>query len=193
MNAPLRTLMTIEQFHAWLDAREATLPDDEPKWELFEGVPEMQAQERWLHVRLKYQIMRAVESALVEANVPYDIGVDGLGVVIGRSEYVPEVVVFPKGLIKDNDRSAPDPVLVVEVISPSSRAKDLREKATGYGRAETIAHYLAVDPDAGCVHHFARTGTKLTAAKSPLTSGRLKLDALGIELSVAVLLPATRD
>jgi Uma2 family endonuclease len=193
MNAPLRTLMTVEQFHAWLDAREATLPYDEPKWELFEGVPEMQAQEQWLHGRLKYQIMRAIEAALLTSGSPYQAAIDSLGVVMGKSAYVPEVVVFPKDRIRDEDRAAPDPVLVVEVLSPSSRAKDLREKSVGYGRVPTIAHYLAVDPEGGWVHHFKRQGKVLSAGMMPLTEGEVRLDPPGITLWVAVLLPATRD
>ncbi len=146
VHAPIR--MTIEQFHDWMDARVERLVSDEPKWELFDGVAEMQESERWAHARVKYRIMRALDAAIEHAGLDLEAGIDGLGVRIAPKEmYVPEVVVFPRGLIRDDDRLAPEPVIVVEVLSNSTRNKDLRIKAAGYGRVPTTQHYLVVDPD----------------------------------------------
>ena len=102
---------------------------------------------------------------------------------------MPEVVVFPAGIIQENDRQAPNPVIVVEVLSPSSRNKDLRTKADGYGRVPTIEHYLAVDPDGGVVVPFRRKGSKLVRPKEGLTTGELRLDPPGLILKVEDLLP----
>ena len=190
MNTLTLIRMTVEEFHAWADKREASLDCDEPKWELFDGVPEMQASERWVHGRLKNQIMRAIERAIEDSGLKLDAAVDSLGVKIGaNAEYVPEVVVFPAGIIQENDRLAPNPVIVVEVLSPSSRNKDLRTKADGYGRVSTIEHYLAVDPDGGVVVPFRRKGSKLVRPKEGLTTGELRLDPPGLILKVEDLLP----
>lgn len=180
--------MTIGEFQAWADSREASLTHDEPKWELFDGIPEMQESERWAHVRTKIAAMLAIRQAIDAARLPLDVGIDGLGVAIGpREMYVPEAVVFPRGRIADDDRLAPDPIIVVEVLSPSSRAKDLRTKARGYALVSTIEHYLAVDADARHVLHYRRQGEALVAPSDPTTDGILRLDPPGLEISIAPL------
>ncbi|MGH6815751.1 MAG: Uma2 family endonuclease [Hyphomicrobiaceae bacterium] len=186
MNAPIATRLTIAQFHAWLDSRHAALAYDESKWELFDGVPEMQASERWVHVRTKVTIMLALRGAIARAGLPLEVGMDGLGVQIGsEEEYVPEVVVFPAGKIADHDRIAPDPIVVVEVLSPSSLNKDLRIKAVGYARVPTIAHYLVVDPDTCALLHFRRAGEAFLLPDKPLTEGVLRLDPPGLDVPIA--------
>ena len=190
MNSLTLVRMTVEQFQDWLDARAASLAYDEPKWELFDGVPEMQSSERWLHGRLKVQIMLAFRSAIDESELPFEVALDSIGVRIGpNDEYVPEAVVFPAGIIGDNDRQAPKPIIVVEVLSPSTRNKDLRTKADGYGRVPTIQHYLAVDPDGGVVVHFQRKGAKLVRPRDGLEYGELRLAPPGLVLKVKDLLP----
>ena len=190
MNAPLLTYrMTCEQFLEWVDAREALLPYDEPKWELFDGIPEMQEHEKWVHARRKYTVTKVVEASIAAASLAYEIGIDGLGVRIGPAEsYQPEVVVFPKGLIKDDDRYAPEPIIVVEVLSPSSRNKDLRIKAEGYAKVASIKHYLVVDPDARQLLPYARSGDQLVPGETALAAGSLLLEPPGLVLDVTALL-----
>lgn len=190
MNAPLLTYrMTCEQFLEWVDAREALLPFDEPKWELFDGIPEMQEHEKWVHDRLKLEITLAFREAIAKSGLSFEVAIDGLGVRIGPAEsYQPEVVVFPKGLIKDDDRYAPEPIIVVEVLSPSSRNKDLRIKAEGYAKVASIKHYLVVDPDARQLLPYARVADRLVPADAALAAGTLALDPPGLVLDVAALL-----
>ena len=190
MNAPLLTnRMTCEQFLEWTDARSVALPCDEPKWELFDGVPEMQEHETWRHARSKYRLTRVIEDAIERAGAGLEVGIDGLGVRIASNEsYQPEAVVFPKGLIGDGDRYAPEPVVVVEVLSPSTRNKDLRIKVEGYARVASIQHYLVVDPETNEVLHYRRVGLALIPDASALTTGTLRLDPPGLVLDVASML-----
>lgn len=185
MNVPTTTRMTVEQFLAWVDARDAALPYDEPKWELFDGVPEIQEHERWVHAHIKLSVMLALRDAIRRAGVSYEIGIDGLGVRTGpKASYQPEAVVFPAGLIGEHDRFAPDPIIVVEVLSPSSMAKDLKTKAAGYAKVGSIQHYLVVDPDAEEMLHFRRQGKRLIAPDTAIAGGVLRLDPPGVELIV---------
>ena len=190
MNAPLLTYrMTCEQFLEWTDARVAALPYDEPKWELFDGVPEMQEHETWRHARSKYQLAKVVEDAIAAARLQLEIGLDGLGVRVGAKEsYQPEAVVFPKGLIGGADRYAPEPIIVVEVLSPSTRNKDLKIKAAGYARVPTILHYLVIDPETKELLHHRRRGDALVPAEKPQSSGVLQLDPPGLVLDVGAML-----
>lgn len=189
MNAPLLTYrMTVEQFLAWVDARGAALPYDEPKWELFDGVPEMQEHEKWAHAQAKLSITLAFRAAIAKAGLSLVVGIDGVGVRISRNEsYQPEVVVFPAGVIKGDDRYAPDPIIVVEVLSPSTRNKDLKIKAEGYARVPSIEHYLVVDPDTREVLPYRREGVTLVPADESLTSGELRLDPPGLVLDVKAM------
>ncbi len=185
--APIRR-MTIAEFQAWADARDASLSHDEPKWELFDGIPEMQESERWIHGRIKLAVTLALQAAITDAGLPFEVAIDSVGVAIGpREMYVPEVVVFPTGRIADDDRLAPDPIIVVEVLSPSSRAKDLRTKARGYSRVNTIQHYLVVDADTRLVLHYRRQGAALVTSSEPLADGILRLDPPSLEIDVAGL------
>lgn len=190
MNAPLLTYrMTCEQFLAWTDARVAELPYDEPKWELFDGVPEMQEHETWRHARSKYQLTRVIEDAIANAGLALEVGIDGLGVRIAPKEsYQPEAVVFPKGLIGGSDRYAPEPVIVVEVLSPSTRNKDLKIKAAGYAHVPTIQHYLVIDPETKELLHHRRQGGALLPAEQPQSSGILLLDPPGLPLDLGSML-----
>lgn len=48
------------------------------------------------------------------------------------------------------------PCLIVEVLSPSKKNLDLREKLLTYQSLESLVTYLAVDTDAHFVRHFWR-------------------------------------
>ena len=182
---PIPARMTVEQFHAWLDARAAHLESDEPKWELFNGVPEMQSSEQWIHGRVKVQVWLALRDAIQRSGLPLEAALDSIGVAVGVSEeYVPEVVVFPAGQIADHDRQAPDPLIVVEVLSPSSRAKDLNTKVAGYGRVPSIRHYLVVDPQSKEIVHIERVSGALIHRDPPIASGMIRLDPPGLGLDV---------
>ena len=49
-----------------------------------------------------------------------------------------------------------DPVVVVEVLSPSTRGVDLGEKLAGYFRIPSVQHYLIIKPDSPVEIHHAR-------------------------------------
>jgi Uma2 family endonuclease len=190
MNTPLPTYrMTCEQFLDWTDARVAALPYDEPNWELFDGIPEIQEHETWRHARAKLSLTLVIRDAITGAGLDLEIGLDGLGVRIGPKEsYQPEVVIFPKGLIGDGDRYAPRPIIIIEVLSPPTRNKDLKIKAIGYARVPTIEHYLVIDPETREVLGYRREGAALVAAEQPQTSGVLRLDPPGLEFDIGTLL-----
>jgi Uma2 family endonuclease len=177
--------LTVEQFHEWADARAASLGHDEPKWELFNGIPEMHSSQRWIQARLKVQIYDTFRAAIQTKQLALDIGLDGVGVQIGeRNEYIPEVVIFPAGSVGDNERQTREPRIVVEVLSPSTRYSDLSTKLAGYTRVPSIAHYLVVDPDVGEVLHFRRRGARLTRPRQGLRDGELRLVPPGLTLTI---------
>jgi Uma2 family endonuclease len=77
----------------------------------------------------------------------------------------------------------PAPVIVVEVLSPSTRRIDASEKLAGYFRVPSVAHYLIVDPNKPLVLHHARGGGD-TILTHVVTRGTIELDPP--ELAVAL-------
>ena len=83
----------------------------------------------------------------------------------------------------------PNPVIVVEVLSPSTRHVDASSKLAGYFRIASVQHYLIVDPDKRLVVHHAR-GERDVIATRIVSAGGLRLDPPGIDLTIEELFSA---
>jgi Uma2 family endonuclease len=75
----------------------------------------------------------------------------------------------------------PNPIIVVEVLSPSSRRIDASLKLAGYFRVPSVEHYLIVDPDQPLIIHHAR-GNNDTIITHIVREGTINLDPPGLEL-----------
>jgi Uma2 family endonuclease len=103
--------------------------------------------------------------------------------VSDHAAHEPDALVYCGAELPDDAIEVPNPVIVVEVASPSTRKIDASLKLTGYFRLPSVHHYLIVDPDGPPVIHHRRQpdGTILT---SIVHDGTLTLAPPGIELSV---------
>ena len=81
-----------------------------------------------------------------------------------------------------------NPVIVVEVLSPSARHIDLSAKLADYFRLPSIAHYLIVDPERPRVLHHARSSGE-TILTRIVTQGSIRLDPPGITLAMTDIYP----
>ncbi len=82
----------------------------------------------------------------------------------------------------DDAISAPNPVIVVEVLSPSTASLDAGGKLADYFRLASVAHYLLVRPlRREIIHHERRDGRIETRV---VTAGEIELDPPGIRLSL---------
>ncbi len=102
-----------------------------------------------------------------------------------HTAYEPGALVYRGPRRDSNAVEIPNPVIVVEVLSPSTRRIDAGEKLTGYFRVPSIHHYLMVDPDRQTVVHHRRTGDRIES--TVVQDGTLVLDPPGLELAVASL------
>jgi Uma2 family endonuclease len=117
------------------------MPNDGRRHEIIDGVLVVSAAPGWVHQRAMFQL-----SMLLHAACP-----DGYEVVPGPfavgleddTEIQPDIVVGRKADF--SDRSIAAPVLVVEVLSPSTRLFDTHVKRARFERAG-IASYWVVDP-----------------------------------------------
>jgi Uma2 family endonuclease len=128
--------------YTWTDY--LTWPDDE-RWEIIDGVAySMAAAPSTRHQLVGGNLFSALHRNLRGSRcTPFIAPTD---VRLSETDVVqPDILVVcdPAKITPSHIEGAPD--LVVEVLSPSTSAKDLREKKRLYQRAG-VAEYLVVDP-----------------------------------------------
>ncbi len=142
--------------------------------------------QRLLHAEVKAAVYTALRRGIRAAGLPCWAIPDGMTVrVDARTAYEPDALVYCGPRRDPKSVEVPDPVIVVEVSSPSTRRTDSSEKLTGYFRVPSIRHYLMVDPDRRMVVHHRRAGSEIETTL--LQDGTLVLDPPGLELPVAAL------
>lgn len=174
---------TADAFLAWAEEQ----PDG--RSELIGGRIVAMAPERVAHVRAKVRARAALDSAIAAAGLSCEAVGDGLGVRIDdASVYIPDALVRCGPELPGDTSVIDDLVIVVEVLSPSTRAVDINAKLGGYLRLPSLCHCLVVDADERMVVHHSRTesGDIRTAL---LREGPIELDPPGIAVAVADLLP----
>jgi Uma2 family endonuclease len=178
MTAVVEKLMTAEEFAIWSEAR------PEKHWELFDGVPQLQQSQNWGHARHLRIIERLLEDAIAASGLGLYVGGQGLVVKAGpHIVFEPDIVVFA-GLMGDRDIITPDPIVVVEVLSPSTEKKDLTVKLAGYFNVPAIQHYLIVDWEDREIIHHRREGAGL-AKPVIVREGSLVLEPPGLMFDVS--------
>jgi Uma2 family endonuclease len=169
--------MDVAEFLLWADGRDG-------RWELRDGQPVLRAPERALHALTKYAAQESLKSAIRKAGLPCRMFPDGMTVRIGaRTAFEPDALVCPPptGL---NTMEIPNPVIVVEVLSPSTAADDHGVKLDGYFSLGSVNHYLILDPDRRVMIHHKR-GHAGAIETRVLREGVVVLDPPGFEAQVA--------
>jgi Uma2 family endonuclease len=143
---------TADEFIAWAMTRA-----EGERWELAHGRPVAMAPERAAHGRAKLRIAERLLSAVRRAGLPCEVFVDGMAVQVDDTTvYEPDVLVRCGAPLADDAIKLTDPLIVVEVVSPSSRRRDAGAKLADYFRIETLCHYLIVRTEDRTIIHHAR-------------------------------------
>jgi Uma2 family endonuclease len=182
MNALTKQKMTVDEFLAWADGREG-------RWELADGVPVAMAPERAGHGRTKYSAAKSLERAISDAKLPCFLLLDCVAVRLdSRTTFQPDLVIHCGKPIPDSDIEVKDPLIVIEVLSPSTRAVDMRIKVRRYFELPSIQHYLILDPeDHSVIHHARGPGDALLTRI--VSEGELRLDPPGFRVEARALFP----
>lgn len=180
MTAADHRRFTADAFLAWALAQPSGA-----RYELISGEAIAMAPERAGHALVKHAMARLLEHQVEHRRLPCEVFPDGMSVRVDDSTVYEPDAILRCG--KNLDRGAievPDPLIVVEVLSPSTRGRDTGAKLEGYFRLPTVRHYLIVKTDTRALIHHARAadGTIETSIHS---SGAVTLDPPGIELDVA--------
>src|SRR5271163_4855778 len=137
----------------------------------------------------KGQVFRALWSAVERAGAPCRVHVEGLGVRVGAGNvFEPDALVACGPPPPGDALEITDPVIVVEVLSPSTAAIDHGPKLMGYFSLPSVEHYLILDPERRVVIHHKR-GASDAIETRVLTDGVAQLDPPGFEVAVEALFP----
>lgn len=174
---------TADAFLAWAA--------DQPhgRYELVDGAVVAMAPERAVHARTKARTHRALEDAITRAGLTCEAFPDGMTVRIGEGTvYEPDALVRCGPGTPDDAVEVADPVIVVEVVSRSSRSIDSGAKLADYFTLGSVRHYLVLNTDTRAVTHHHRDDSG-AIAKRILHQGSLRLDPPGLTVMVADLFP----
>jgi len=179
MNAPLRksSRLTAEEFIAWAMAQESG------RYELFEGEIVSMAPERAAHSRAKTAVFDRLRDAIRLAGVSCEVFADGMAVRIDdRFVFEPDATLRCGEPLDGNATFMTDPVVVVEVLSPSTQTTDSNLKLEHYFRLPSVHHYLIVRTTHPAVIHYYRTPDG--PVPEIVQPGPLRLDPPGITLQL---------
>ena len=132
--------MTANEFIAW-----AMKQPEGRHYELVGGEVIAMAPGRSGHALAKANVWRRLNEAAEAVDLPCDVYPDGMAVTIHSSTvYEPDVLVRCGPCVPDDAVRLDDPVIVVEILSPSPRSKDSGAKLIDYIRLPSIQRYLIV-------------------------------------------------
>lgn len=167
--------MTVDEFVKWSQTHPG-------RHELYLGEVVTAQAERISHGAVKLALSIAVRNALAESGTNCRLLPDGATVRIDdRTAFEPDATIHC-GPIDFDGVFATNPVVVFEVVSPSSLRIDSVRKFSEYFRVASILHYVIVQIDRRLVVHHRRHGE--TIESRILNSGTLSLDPPGIELQI---------
>ncbi len=173
--------MTVDEFLPWAEAQERG------RYELHDGEVIVMSPERAGHWKTKAAVFIALRGAIKSAGLGCHAVPDGATVRISsRTAFEPDALVYCGEEVPNDSLEVPNPVIVVEVLSPGTQMTDMRDKLRGYFTVPSVQHYLIVDFDKQMVIHHAR-GAGDALQTRLLSEAQLVLDPPGLSLKIESL------
>jgi Uma2 family endonuclease len=177
--------MTVGEFLDWSEEQA-----EDTRYELVAGVPvRLMAPTNLRHAQIQYNAGQALRRSIGEAALPCRVYDAGPGVAVGHEGdecRIPDVVVTCALTIDETARLVPEPVIVIEVASPSTRLADVNDEVEFYGGIASIRHYLVIEQDRRRVVYHGR-GASGGLEPRILRDGEIALDPPGIRLALDAL------
>jgi Uma2 family endonuclease len=170
--------MTVEEFLRWAVGRDG-------RYELIGGEVVAQSAERAAHWKIKLATHVALLNAVRARGGGCHVVPDGATVRIdAATAYEPDALVYCGTELPGDATLLENPVIVVEVLSPTTGRNDKGRKLADYFRLPSVVHYLIVDPEAPLIIHHERRadGVILTHIRR---DGALSLDPPGLRVEMA--------
>jgi Uma2 family endonuclease len=172
MGETARQRLTVKEFYQWVAGREQ-------KYELVDGEPVMMAGANRRHDRIAGNAIRVVGNLLQRHRCQPFTSDTYVKIPAGNRRQADMSV--DRGRFEDASLDASEPVLVLEILSPTARTFDRDDKLEEYKTVSTLEYILLVDPDYPQVRLYRRdddrnwTSDRLTGLDSLLEMPRLGL------------------
>ena len=177
MNVIAKPRITVDEFLDWAVGRPG-------RYELFRGEVIKMSPETVGHAKIKGTTHLALTAAIRRSGLPCHALPDGVIIRIDETTaYEPDAQVYCGSPVPLTALEVPSPVVIVEVLSPSTQRIDISQKLAGYFKLPSVAHYLIVDPTQPVVVHHSRGADAIITRV--ITEGRITLDPPGLEIDLA--------
>jgi Uma2 family endonuclease len=185
MNQHARPPMTPATFFRWAEGREG-------RYELKDGAIAMMVGSTIMHAWITADLQEAVRARLDRRR--WRVATTDIAIEIGADIRYPDVVVLPSS-VDGRRRSSSLPVLVAEVLSPSSAALDLHVKAAEYMSLNSLETYIVAaqdEPRLWIWNRSAESGRAWPKAPEPYFGREVivPVPALGLALPMAEIFEA---
>ena len=173
-----KTPMNVDDYLAWAQSHPG-------RYELSDGEVIAMSPEGAGRAAVKFAVQTALLAAIRARGLPCHMLPDGMTVRIDdKTAYEPDALVYCGDRLAPSALEVPAPIVVVEVLSPSTRRIDALAKLAGYFRLPSVAHYLIVDPTEPLILHHTR-GPDDAILTHIVREGAIALDPPGLELKLA--------
>jgi Uma2 family endonuclease len=156
------------------------------RFELDNGVVRMMGGGTARHARIQANLLTSLARQLKGS------GCEPFGPDMGLRNHrlsvrYPDVTVYcgRSGPENDKMKAFDDPKMVIEVLSPSTRTRDIEVKLPEYRAMESIEAILYVDPDDESMHLETRDSDRNWTVSSCGAGGELTVDTLNLALTGA--------
>lgn len=167
-----------EEFLSWVNQQPCG------HYERINGVVVAMAPERASHNRVKRSAWQALARALSQAGLTScEAFGDGMTVSVENNDFEPDALIRCGPRLPDDSTRVSDPVVLIEVLSPDSGARDRAIKLSAYFKLSSVQHYLIVWPEERRIVCHSRVPEAQVATQT-FTSGQIRLDPPGITVSV---------
>jgi Uma2 family endonuclease len=193
MTALPKNKMTVPEFLAWSERQ----PKEAGRFELWDGeiiekhgaAGTMNAQQLQ-HWRMKSRLYRALLDAFEIAGLKGEVVIDSATVQLpGGRATEPDVLAYLGPLVARNELIVPSPIIVCEVLSPSTARFDLTTKLQGYFELPSVMHYLVGDPDVPqLIHHWRGLAGSIEKLVISDSMTKLRLDPPGLLVDLGQVL-----
>jgi Uma2 family endonuclease len=170
--------MTVDEYLTWAAGKPG-------RYELYDGSVYAMSPEGIGHAKVKFAVQAALAAGIKARNLPCHMLPDGLTVrVEARTAFEPDALVYCGKEASSTSLEITNPVIVVEVLSPSTRRVDVSKKLAGYFQLSSVAHYLIVDPTKPLIVHHTRSSDGKIETRI-VSDGAIALEPPGLELKLA--------
>jgi Uma2 family endonuclease len=178
MAAALKQNMTVDEFLVWAEAQPG-------RYELLCGRLYAMSPQRAGHADVKLAVAIELKRAVQAAKLPCHVMPDGMTVrITDDTAHEPDALVYCGPKVGHEVLEINTPMILVEVLSPSTKAVDVGTKLPNYFSLPSVQHYLIVNPEPArriaTLHSRRVDGSILTTI---IRGGQIQLDPPGISLN----------